>query len=568
MKKLQLLSILLLIALFSVAQNKETEIDLFGPTEKKAKLSLESVHMNQSGELELGFFIQRVAKIDNKKLLNEYKGNYFPGVKIINFSNDLSLKNTVIENINMNSFIGSSDDYILINEDMKEIGSNTKDLKYDDLQKKYPYILLPSGTKVKDEYFFEIERDLKKRKYDSRFDMLSNSEFSKETAIEKIDLQYPESELLRKEFGYGMENDLHNIFIFASGHYYDKKEIKEDKTLKFNEFRQNEICSFNHKGELIDSYKIDFDYPKVIKFNTPIYSNNKFEGFLYIYGYMMGAKKYNNPETKPKHWAVYFDKNGKHVFTKEFDSQYGSIFYAAHKQNDKLYVFAQGNDGKYGILKISDSEYVQKSISYSTLKENTINGSSEKGIKKSFVPVYQNVTSLMNEAGSFVIIAENKTSKPVVKDGQSSTVTTYNSFALSFDNEGNFKKQYILPALNKSSVSFQKQYNPIVADGNTFVFLSEEMTGMKPFKKNSFSTFMTLTTEGKTEKCTMKYDKIPVMTVIDVANSEMISKLVSKEGFVKLKDQSYYAVDQNNKCVHFVGLNPSRNKLKICKLHY
>lgn len=574
MRKYKILFVgVLLSTVFNVSAQsivKEISYDLFEDTEKSAKFSMESVSINAAGDLQIGAFIQRKALIDNKKTFQVFKEGYFPGVKIYSFDKELNKKLISVKNINLNS-IGdyNNSEYKLIANSVTEIGNSDDDMNYEDLQKRYSEILKAKNTDAnKAEYFLEIEKNLKKRVFEGRFDIISNSVIKVETAIEKVNLEYPETDILRKKFGYGLSNDNFDKFIFASGLYYDKKDIKADAGKKWNEYRQYEFNSFDIEGMHLNSYNIDFDFPKIIKFNSQVITNGKFEGYLYIFGYMPGAKKYNNKETNNKYWALYFDENGKLIFEKEFESVNNTLFYSVHKFDDTLYLLVQGNEYKYGVIKISDSDYEQVNLSVSDLKTNTVNGSYENGLKKSFTPIYNNNQVFVNEEGSFISILENKISKPVVKDGTSTTVVTYKSFAVQFDKEGKFIKQYILPVKASSSKSFQKQYNLLTLTSEKFVLLSEETLNSKPNKTPAYSIFYTSDPKEKVTKNRIKNQKSPVVTVIDILKSEINATTVTKEPFVKLSEAGYYYSDGINNCLYFVGTDKSRSKLVISKIKY
>lgn len=568
MKKLKLLfvSIMILSAynLHSQTLVKETSVNLLGNKEKGAKITLKSFSC-ENGKVQIGSFIQRNARVDNKKTFKVLKGGYFPAVKLFAFDKDLSNKSVDIKNINLNSYTDGNSEYSLLANKIEEIGNSNTDINYEDLQKEYPKILMPKDTKPEsNEYFIELERNVKKKIFEAKFDIISNSIIKTETGIATVKLEYPQTELLRKKFGYGLSNNKTDRFIFASGLYYDKKERKADPTKKWNEFRQYEFNSFDRNGKCLNTFNIDFDYPKIIKYNSKVVTNGKFEGYLYVFGYMPGAKKYNNSETKNKFWAVYFDENGKHIFTKEFESDPATIFYTVHKDNEDLNLFVQGNEYKYGIIKLSKSDYKQLNIDESFLKENTVNGDYASGLKKSYLPIYDNKNVYVLENGSFIIVLENKKTKSVKKGDQTVKITTYNSFALQFDKTGNFKKQYILPVKNSKSKSFSKKYEFITSTSDKLILLSNE--AVASYKPKSYSVFYT-------SNATITKDKqshliSPVVTVINTTENNVKSASLSAETFYRLSNDIIYCVNQNSNEIYFAGTNKDRNQLVISLIKY
>ncbi len=569
MKNLTILTISLLLlvsyGLKSQTLLNETSVNLFGNKEKGAKLTLKTITC-ESGNLQIRAFIQRKATVDNKKAFKVLKEGYFPAIKIFNLNKDLSGLKVIYKNINLNSLTGSNADYRLLANKIEEIGNNNDDLKYEELQKQYPDVLMPKDTKPETEkYFIDMERNVKKKIYESNFDVISNSILETETGIKTINLEYPETDLLRKKFGYGLSDDKNNKFIFASGLFYDKKERKADPTKKYNEFRQYEFNSFDRTGKCLNTYNINFDYPKIIKYNSKVVTNGKFDGFVYVFGYMPGAKKYNNKETANKYWAVYFDNNGKHIFTKEFESDNGTIFHTVHKFNDNLFFFVLGKDAKYGIIKISADNYEQKNFGIQDLKENTINGEYTSGLKRSFTPTFENINVFVNNNGDFIIIPENKKSKTVKKGDKTVTINTYNSFALQFNTNGDFVKQYILPGKNPKSKSFSKTYELITYSPDKFVLISNEV--ISKYKPKSYSTFYT--SSGKTvNKDKMEYLISPVVTVINISENKLNSATLSKETFYRLSKDILYCYDNSSNHIYFVGTDKSRSKLVISKLSF
>ena len=563
--QLVFISILLFVSYNLKSQTivKETSVNLFGETEKNAKFTLKTFSVS-NGKIIAGAFIQRKATIDNTKMFKVLKEGYFPAVKIFTLDMNLNKKGVDLKNINLNSYTGSNSDYRLLANKTKEIGNNNDDLPYKELQKQYPDILMPKDTKPSNEDYFIELKNVKKRIYETRFDLISNSIHKTETDIEKVSLEYPQTNLIRKVYGYGLSNKENDKYIFVSGLAYDKKERKADPTKKWNESRQYEFNSFDRSGNCLNTFNIDFDYPKGIEFNAKVVTNGEFEGFVYIFGYMTGLKKYNNPETKNKYWAVYFDENGKHIFTKEFESQYGSVFYTAHKYNNELYIFGQGNEGKYGIVRLSASDY--KQISINSLSKNTINGEYKQGIKRSFVPVYKDVSVFVSDNGNFLILSENKTTKSVKKGDKVVNVSTYNSFALHFDKEGNFTKQYILPVKNGKSKSFSKEYSFITSTDNKFVLLSNEKISNNKVKP--YSIFVTSESGKTATKDNFKHLISPIVTVINTNDSKVGTSALSKEVFYSLSKEVIYALDKNNKSIYFTGTNKDRNKLVISQISY
>jgi len=569
MKKLSMFTISILIlasyGLKSQTIVNEANVNLFGSKEKGAKLTLKTITC-ESGNLQIGAFIQRKATVDNNKTFKVLKEGYFPAVKFFNLSEDLSNVKIVYKNINLNSLTGTNAEYRLLANKIEEIGNNTDDLSYEELQKQYPNILMPKNTKPETEkYFIETERNLKKKIYESSFDLLSNSTFQTETGINTINLEYPETELLRKKFGYGLSNKKNDKYIFASGLYYDKKVRKADPTKKYNELRQYEFNTFDRNGKHLNTYNINFDYPKTIKYYSKVLTNGKFNGFVYVFGYMPGAKKYNNKETNNKYWAVYFDETGKHVFTKEFVSEYGTIFYTVHKYNDNLFFFVQGNETHYGSIKISASDYKQTNINYQELEKNTINGDYTNGLKRSFTPIFNNPDVFVNNNGDFVVVLENKKSKSVKKGDKTVTVNTFNSFAVQFDNNGNFKKQYILPVKNSKSKSFSKKYELITYSPDKFVLVSNEV--VSNYKPASYSVFYASSKKTVT-KDKMKYLTSPVVTVINISENKIGATALSKEAFYRLSKKILYCNDSSSNIIYFVGTDKSRNKLVVSKISY
>ncbi len=541
---------------------KEVSFNLFGKDEKNAKFTLKTFSVSND-IVTAGAFIQRKATVDNKKTFKILKEGYFPAVKIFKTDKNLENKSIDVKNINLNSYTDADADYILRADKINEIGNSKSDLSYEDIQKQYPGILMPKDTKLSNiEYFIENERSVKKKIYDTKFDVISNSVFKTETGIKALNLEYPQTTLIRKKYGYGLSNDKNDIYIFLSGLYYDKKARKADPSKKWNEYRQYEFNSFDKNGKCLSSYNINFDYPKIIKYNTKVFTNGKFEGFIYIFGYMPGAKKYNNKETANTYWAVYFDENGKHVFTKEFDSKNGTFFYTVHKFNDKLFLFVQGNEMKYGVIKLSPSDYEQ--IAVENLADNTINGDFQNGIEKSYSPIYSNNKVFVSENGDFLVVLEKKTTKSVKKGDKVVKINTFRSFALHFDKEGNFTKQYILPVKNNKSKSYSKKYSMITSTSDKFVLLSEE--AIAKYKAKPYSVFYTLDAKKTVEKNVMKHLLSPVVTVINISSAKISSSSVSKEPFYMLSKDVLYKLDKNN--IYFVGTNKDRNNLVFTKMKY
>lgn len=564
--KLLLVNILLLLSFGISSQTlvKETSYKLFGDKEKGAKFSLESFKI-VDGNIQVGALIQRKATIDNKKTFKVLKGGYFPAVKLFTFDTDLVKKDVEIENINLKSYTNINSDYTLTANKIYTIANSTDDISYEELQKQYPEILIAKDKIPENEvYFLEMEKNLKKKVYSYKFDIISNTFSKTETGVEKINLEYPATTLLRKKYGYGLSNDKFDRIILVSGLYYDKKVRKADKTKKWNEYRQYEFNSFDKSRKCLNTFNIDFDYPKIIKFYSKVETNGKLEGFVYVFGYMPGAKKYNNKETKNKYWIVYLDKNGKHNFTKELTSQYGTTFYTAHKFNNELNLLVSGNGGSYGIIKVSQDNYKQISLGKSLL-ENTIGGNSKQGIKRSFgIPVYDKSQVFVNDKGTFIVIFENKKTKSVKKGDKTITTTTYNSFALAFDDSGHFIKQFILPAKNGKSKSNSKKYNMITSTADKFVLLSEE--AVAKYKAKPYSTFYTLNAKKAVKKNVMKHLLSPVVTVINISTPKVSSPSVSKEPFYILSKDVLYKLYKNN--IYFVGTNKDRNNLVLTKMKY
>ena len=584
MKRIKIISVLFIlfinVTVNSQTIEKEINFSLFAGGDTGGKFSLENVKLNSDGDLIIEAFTQRKATIDNTKMLKVLKEGYYPAVQIIRFDNNLNKKDVILESINLNSLgiVSTNYDYILTEKGLGEIGNQKKDKTYDKLQSQYPDVILPAGAGGDvTEYFIDMERTLKKREYKKQFDLISNTFLiinnknapvkSKSDILAKnVSLQYPETELIRKKFGYGMANDKKNRFIFVSGLYYDKKERKADNTKKFNEFRQYIFDIFDENGKLINTYSKNFEYPKSIKFNSPVYTNNKFKGFLYILGYGPGGKKFNNNETADKYWAIYFNENGELIFDKEFQSKDNTIFISASENKEELNILVQGNEYLPGLIKLSSSDYKQVSFKISDLKEKTKNGNYEKGFYRPFTSYYP-VVRYINKTGTVVFFLQKETViSKTDNQGKVTKTTKYSYSSLVFNKDGEFICQLIIPNKSESSAGRKKYFKVIDFTENKLVFAAEESIGK--YSPKSFSRFVT-SENNLVTKNNIKQKKSVFIGVIDLKNSELKTTNVSNEPFILLTDKGkYFAIDNNNNCIYLVGIDKDFTNLKISKIHY